>query len=209
MSEESSRSRLHPTIWVAAGAVTLFSLTGVAALTGLLPSAAAHRAPETLSQTDASRPVGQALAPLGAAPTPRLHAPHTPPRLLAQEGSAARPHVCRDCGVVEGVRQVTQRGEGTGVGAVSGAVIGGVLGNQVGKGSGRTAARIGAAILGGFAGNEVEKRVRAETRYVVSVRMADGSLRSITQTHAPTWNPGEAVRVDDGQIYARDGSAPL
>jgi len=39
---------------------------------------------------------------------------------------------------------------------------------------------IGAA-GGGMAGNEVEKRHNASTRYQLRIRMADGSTRTITQ----------------------------
>src|SRR5436190_154739 len=89
--------------------------------------------------------------------------------------------VCTQCGVIEGVREVQQKGTGTGLGAVGGAVVGGAVGNQIGKGSGRTAMTVLGAIGGGLAGNEVEKRVRSETVYEVRVRMDDGSVRTLTQ----------------------------
>jgi len=82
-------------------------------------------------------------------------------------------------------------------------VIGGVLGNQVGRGSGRTVARIGGAILGGLAGNEVEKNARSTEHYVITVRMEDGSRRTIEQKSAPQWSEGQKVRLDGDTIHSR------
>ena len=87
---------------------------------------------------------------------------------------------CTNCGVVESVQAVQQKGEGTGLGAVAGGVVGGAVGNQMGKGNGRTAMTVLGAIGGGVAGHEIEKRARAETVYSVRVRMNDGTLRTVT-----------------------------
>lgn len=114
---------------------------------------------------------------------------------------------CDDCGVVESVRTVEQAGEGTGLGAIGGAVLGGVLGHQVGEGTGKQIARIGGAILGGFAGNEAEKRMRTNSHYEITVRMEDGSRRTIKQTSAPAWHSGDKVRVENGVLMSRDDSS--
>ena len=103
-------------------------------------------------------------------------------------------NACPNCGTVEGVQAVQQKGQGTGVGAVAGGVLGGVLGNQMGGGNGKTAMTVLGAVGGGLAGNEVEKRARATTVYNVRVRMDDGSLRTMTLSHAPA--PGERVAVE-------------
>lgn len=87
---------------------------------------------------------------------------------------------CTNCGVVESVQAVQQKGEGTGLGAVAGGVVGGVVGNQIGKGNGRKAMTVLGAVGGGFAGHEIEKRARAETVYSVRVRMNDGTIRTVT-----------------------------
>jgi outer membrane lipoprotein SlyB len=57
------------------------------------------------------------------------------------------------------------------------------------------------AVGGGMAGHEIEKRQRATTMYAVKVRMQDGSLRSVTQSTAPT--VGQKVTLDGTQIKAR------
>jgi outer membrane lipoprotein SlyB len=101
---------------------------------------------------------------------------------------------CTDCGIVEAVRPVTRKGEGSGVGAVAGGVVGAVVGNQVGGGNGRKAMTVLGAIGGGLAGHEIEKRAKSETVYEVKVRMEDGSLRTITQATEPA--AGSRVIVD-------------
>jgi outer membrane lipoprotein SlyB len=103
--------------------------------------------------------------------------------------------------VVESVTPYQQKGEGTGIGAVAGGVLGGVLGHQVGGGDGKKAMTVLGAIGGGMAGHEVEKRQRATTMYSVKVRMADGTLRTVTQSTAPT--VGQQVTVEGSQIRAR------
>jgi uncharacterized protein YcfJ len=39
-------------------------------------------------------------------------------------------------------------------------VLGGLIGNQIGGGNGRALATVAGAVGGGYAGNEVEKRMR-------------------------------------------------
>lgn len=112
----------------------------------------------------------------------------------APVGQAQPAPVCGNCGTVDSVRAVQQKGEGSGVGAVAGGVLGGVIGNQMGKGNGKTAMTILGAIGGGVAGNEVEKQQRAETVYEVTIRMDDGSTRTLTQRSAPP--TGTRVEVD-------------
>ncbi len=108
---------------------------------------------------------------------------------------------CASCGVIEAVTPFEKKGEGSGVGAVAGGVIGGVLGNQVGGGNGKKAMTVLGAVGGGMAGHEIEKRQRATTVYAVKVRMEDGSLRSVTQSSAPT--VGQKVTLDGSEIKAR------
>lgn len=110
---------------------------------------------------------------------------------------AAAPE-CASCGVVESVTPVQQKGEGTGIGAVAGGVLGGVLGHQVGGGDGKKLATVVGAVGGGLAGNEIEKRQRATTVYQVKVRMADGSLHTVTQAQSLT--VGQKVLVDGQQL---------
>ena len=141
-----------------------------------------------------------------AKPAPRAQkAPqrsaHTATSAKAAPAESVAAAVCNTCGVVEAVTSFEKKGEGTGLGAVAGGVLGGVVGNQVGGGNGRKAMTVLGAVGGGMAGHEIEKRQRATTLYAVKVRMEDGSLRSVTQSTAPT--VGQKVTLDGTQIKAR------
>ena len=139
----------------------------------------------------ASQTVGADAAQSTAAPTAAGKGTAVPAPTVA----AAKPAVpiCHDCGVVESVRQVTHKGQASGVGAVAGGVLGGVVGNQVGRGNGRTAMTVLGAVGGGLAGNEIEKRTKSVTVHEVTVRMDDGTVRTIEQAQAP--RTGERVIV--------------
>ena len=112
----------------------------------------------------------------------------------------APPPVCRDCGTVEAVRDVSAPAEASGLGAVAGGVIGGLLGNQVGRGKGNTAATIVGAVGGAFAGHQTEKYVRAEKQSQVTVRFEDGSSRSFNQEGGTRWQVGDHVRLSNGSL---------
>jgi outer membrane lipoprotein SlyB len=112
----------------------------------------------------------------------------------------APPPVCRDCGTVEAVRDVSAPAEASGLGAVAGGVLGGLLGNQVGRGKGNTAATIVGAVGGAFAGHQTEKYVRAEKQSQVTVRFEDGSSRSFSQEGGTRWQVGDHVRLSNGSL---------
>jgi outer membrane lipoprotein SlyB len=120
------------------------------------------------------------------------------PRGEATSSAQAAP-VCATCGVVEGVHAVTQKGQGTGLGAVAGGVVGGAVGNQMGHGNGRAAMTVLGALGGGLAGHEIEKRARSETVYDVRVRMDDGSVRTLRQKTAPA--AGARVTVEGNVLH--------
>jgi uncharacterized protein YcfJ len=108
-----------------------------------------------------------------------------PPYVIAQNG------YCRNCGVVESVERVQRPVKPKGIagtpvtpGMAIGGVVGGLLGNQVGHGSGRTAATVVGAAGGAYAGNAIEKNRAQRTAYVMHIRMADGSRRTIEQSVA-------------------------
>jgi outer membrane lipoprotein SlyB len=108
-----------------------------------------------------------------------------PPAVVAQEAP------CRNCGVVESVVRVQRPGQTRGIagtpvtpGMAIGGVVGGLVGNQIGHGSGRTAATVVGAAGGAYAGHAIEKNRSQRTAYVMHVRMADGSMRTIEQSAA-------------------------
>ena len=187
---------LYPTMLIAAIAVIIFSVIGIAAMTGLLPSAVSgyrrsdETPPPTLKREPRDNPRaldGRPGAAASAKGVPRA-APHR---------AAA---VCTQCGVVEAVRAIERKGDASMLGAGAGAVVGGLLGNQVGGGSGRAAATIVGAGAGAFAGNEIERNMNTRITYQVRVRMNDGSHRNHYQSTPPKVAVGQHVRLADGRL---------
>jgi outer membrane lipoprotein SlyB len=125
-----------------------------------------------------------------APPSPIVTAPPAPPP-------------CTNCGVISGIRQVAQEGQGSGLGVIAGGLLGGLLGNQVGNGKGRTLATIAGAVGGGYVGNRVEKSQRETLAYQISVRMEDGSDQVVESSSAPSWRTGDHVKLVNGSIVSR------
>lgn len=148
-------SRIHPLVAVAAATVTLFSLLGIAAITGLLPSShGSSNVPG--AQAQPSQAVSEEWdpnKPLQAAPQTRHVSPAPSPSRVATETSQRSP---AHSAPVQTAHQPVAQNSPVGIGV--GAVIGGVLGNQVGSGDGKTLATILGAVGGGYVGNEVAKK---------------------------------------------------
>ncbi len=228
MEANHKSTRIHPLVATAAVAVTLVSLVGAAAITGILPTSHSTTAPvASLSTPAATHNTGVAtLAPAEPsalqskpavsqesdkpapkavkkpAPVKERQSSRPAPVSYAQQ-SAPAPRICYDCGRVESVQAVQQPAQPSGVGIVAGAVLGGVLGNQVGGGNGKKLATVAGAVGGGYAGNEIEKRTRATTTYQVRVRMEDGSTQTFPQSNQDGWRTGDRVRVVNGTLTAR------
>jgi outer membrane lipoprotein SlyB len=203
--------RTHPLVIVAASTVSLFSLIGIGAVMGWIPtstgqnspSAAVAPIPDQQAQPEPPKvehhaqqpkPVARAEPRHQAEPVAVAPPPPPPPAVVAA--------ICRECAVVEDVHTVEKAGQGSGVGAVGGAVVGGVLGHQVGSGRGKDLATILGALGGAFGGNEVEKTVKKEKEYQIVVRYDDGSRGTFTQATPPSWHRGDRVRVINGAIQA-------
>ncbi len=133
----------------------------------------------------------------------RIYAATPPAAVPAPVVAKPAPAPCLNCGTVESVQAVKVKGQGTGVGAVAGGVLGGVVGNQFGHGNGRAAMTVLGAVGGGFAGNEVERRTRAETMFDVRVRMRDGTRRVIRDAQPPA--VGTRVVVEGKRLRAVNG----
>ena len=173
--------KTHPLLLGAGASVMVVSLAGAAAIAGLLPAA----------RSDKTDPPAQASAPVADG------AHRVPPKLAAYSNE------CAACGTVESIRTVELRGDATGLGAVAGGLTGAVVGNQIGRGNGNTAMTILGAAGGALAGNEIEKNVKKRYAYRVTVRMDDGSYRSLSQSGPPAVAIGEHVRIVNGAVVAR------
>ena len=158
-------------IWIAGIALTLFCAVGIAAVMGWIPNSIGG--PEDKA---AVSPQSVNTVPHVAAKSRRAKA--TTARAAAAEHTAPVPAAavanCGECGVIESVREIGAKGQGSGLGAVGGAVVGGLLGNQVGGGRGQDLMTVVGAVGGAMAGNEVEKRVKTTKSYQITVRLDDG-----------------------------------
>lgn len=179
METQASKSP-HKLFWIAGIAVTVFSAVGIAAIMGWIP-------------TSTSSPSNNAVL----AKQPKANT--APARVAGNTSAKAK---CAECGVIESIREIETRGEGSGVGAVGGAVVGGVLGHQVGSGRGQDIATVVGAVGGAVAGNEIEKRVKSSKSYEITVRFEDGSSRVINEANPPAWRTGDRVKVINGVIQS-------
>lgn len=198
MEAQTKPNRIHPLVAAAAVGVLLFSLVGVAAMTGMLPNSNSTNSPKEVAELDAA-----AAAADKEAAEKKMAADRARERANARaDASPPPPAACHSCGRVESVQTVQTAAAPSGVGVVGGAVVGGLLGNQIGGGSGRTLATVAGAVGGGYAGNEIEKNTRKRTSYQVRVRMEDGKMRNFPYNNPPPWREGDRVRVVDGYLRA-------
>ncbi|GAB7127367.1 glycine zipper 2TM domain-containing protein [Silvimonas sp. JCM 19000] len=225
-----SDQKLHPVIWVTAGAVILACAAAVAHFAGWMggPKTEDTNAALVASQpavalvtplpqvAEASAPVTPTAQPVAAAtpapaPVKTASTKHHSQRATGRnEGTeyannnapTQNAPVCANCGRVTSVEAVQHEGSGSGVGAVGGGVVGGLVGNQIGNGRGRTLATVAGALGGALAGNTVEKHVRTTTDYVVHVAFDDGSSRSFSYKEKPGFTSGERVRANGDTLSA-------
>ena len=197
MSLNHQLRKTHPMVLVAAVALTIFSLLGSAAITGLLPTVHSEDAtPEAMAQAGSA-------APSQATGIDQFYSKPRPADAAPQSGVAmAQPQVCADCGRIVSIRAVQQEGEASGLGAVAGGVAGGVIGNQIGKGRGNTLMTVLGVGGGALAGHEIEKNMKTRTAYVIRIKMQDGTIRKVTQYNEPQFAVGDHVRLERGQLVS-------
>jgi uncharacterized protein YcfJ len=181
---QTTTSRIHPLIAAAAVSVIVVSVTGAAAITGLLPSS--HSAPDvalTPAQTSPTYAAtwAPAAAPVGSAPqaaVPAAPAAYAQPVVAAAQPAPvviketvirevpvhhvakARPvqHYARNDTYYAPAARPAPQPNYLAIG--TGAVVGGLVGNQVGNGNGRKLATVAGIIGGGFLGNQVANQNR-------------------------------------------------
>src|SRR5258706_4979305 len=159
--------RIDPLIAGPAVSVLIASVIGIGAMTGLLPSGLSPK------QGDA-RP--------------------------AEPGSQSVPATsCGLCGTVESIRTIEVRDEANDVSTVSGGLSGAAAGNRTDSnrtdsGSANTAMTFLGTVAGAISGDETERNVRKRYAYRVTVRMDDGSFRTVSLSSPPTLAVGDKVR---------------
>lgn len=194
--EAQAARHYHPLVIIAAIAVTLFSLVGIAAVLGWIPTSVGGGA--TAQAPAQPEPVKQAEEKHAVKPKPVEHRAVVPPPPPVHVAA-----ICKECAVIEEVREVEKEGQASGAGAVGGAVVGGVIGHQIGGGRGKDVATVLGALGGGLAGNQIEKNAKKTKEYQIFVRYEDGTKGLFTQPTPPSWRIGDKVKVINGVIQAR------
>lgn len=187
---------------LALSAAPLAALSAPAVPEALEPPLPPAKVVSTPARKPAPKPVQKAVAKSAPAPTafppePAVFRDYEPAPVAQAPVQAPK---ALNVGTVQSVREVAEKGEGTGLGAVAGGVAGAVLGKQFGNGSGKTVLTVLGAAGGAYAGHEVEKRARGSKRWEVSVRMDDGSVQTVSTETQPAWQAGARVRLVDGQL---------
>ena len=135
-----------------------------------------------------------------AAVTGWLHGAPSPKQGDARSADTGRKpapaNSCALCGTVESVRTVEVRDEAGGAGAAAGGPGG--AGDQAVGGGGTAATLLGAGDA--IAGSDIEKNMKKRYAYRVTVRMDDGSFRTISVSSPPTFAVGDKVRVIEGKL---------
>jgi len=226
MSELTSKT--SPFVIAASIAVIIASIVGVGAMTGLIPgrSAKTEAPPAASAPAESDKTAGETTTPpqptmtaqadaavdKASKPVPEekpvakpahkasAHKPAAKAAITEESPKQSQAPVCDNCGVITAIRTVEQAGEGSGLGAIAGGVVGGLLGHQVGGGTGKDIATIAGAVGGGYAGHQIEKKVKTAKHYEITVRMDDGSHRTMVQKTEPVLSIGEKVKIIDGAL---------
>lgn len=213
---EKTNTRLHPLLTAAAISITVLSAVGVASLTGLLPDSLGSQkeeaAPLQIPQ-DTAKAIEPAISQPAPKPSKKPVAKISTPRRAAEPAAyqeyaqaprieqAPQPVVQHgNLATVQAVREVKQPGEHTVLGPAAGGVAGAVIGSQFGHGNGRRVMTVLGALGGAMAGKHIEKQARGATRWEVEVRHDSGMQETVPSDVAPSFNPGDRVRVIDGRL---------
>ena len=175
---DAGREVVYPVTVIAAISVTVFSLFGIAVMTGFLPVVQSQRKAEP-----ASRAESQSRAIAGVAPLP-----------------SAQSSACDNCAVIESIRVREVHAAGVALAATAVDAAGGLPGNHVGNGG--TVATVVSAASGVDVGNNVKRGVKKNTYYIIRLRLKDGTYRIIFDQSEPRVNVGESVKLTDGTIIA-------
>ena len=173
----------HPLVLTAAAAATLFSVLGSAAVTGLIPAALPEKA-ALLRAPYAKLAPANATADIATPPAPK-------------DGRSA---ACGICGIVESISLTRIDGDASGMGVVAGGFVGSVAVIPRARQSAQLSLIGKDGVFYGTAASD--GAVQSPTVYVVQVRMADGTARTITQAEQPRYDVGEPVKVVSGALTA-------
>jgi outer membrane lipoprotein SlyB len=215
---DTHTKKLHPLLLLAAISLTVFSAVGVAALTGLIPhskGSVSDAIPVAAVSTPATVPVTEPMIEPAPQPVKKPAAKrHSAPKVAAAEVPAWTPAPVAQApqvietpkpvvkpgvlGTVVAVREVEQKGDAKGVGAVGGGLAGAVLGHNIGDHN-KLVTVLGAA-GGALLGNHIEKQARATKHWELTVNLDDGTTQTLSSENQPFWHQGDRVRLYEGKL---------
>lgn len=213
---DKPKNILNTVLIISGVAVTLFSLLGIATMAGWMPHADSQEEVVAAQNATSGTVVGAPVAPIAQnapAATPYKYRESYPQRSEPRReesqrvASAGLPPpvqaapVCRICGVVQAINVTEVPSTNTSVvGTVLGGVLGAVVGHQIGNGNGRTLATVAGAAGGAYAGDKIGQRVDQHQRFIIHVRMDDGTYRTFYLSAPPSFNTGDRVRLEHGTL---------
>ena len=160
MENNQTSTRIHPLMAGAAVAVTLVSLLGIAAITGVLPNShgSAAETARIAAQAAAVAPVSAPAQQVAATPLVGDEVVEHKAAVHHHHAQHAQTQPGQQYSQAPAYQQPAPVARNSPIGIGVGAVVGGLLGNQVGGGNGKTLATIAGAVGGGYVGNEIAKR---------------------------------------------------
>lgn len=135
-----------------------------------------------------------AAALLALAALPQVYAQPAGTTLVPDGGVNSVVMRCRQCGVVNSIREIQQQREGTTPGLGPDSPVGLVLYIPVGPGSKQSD-----SFAGSVGNREWQNRI-STTRYEFTVRMDDGEFRVVNKDGVSDLRIGDRVRIDGGRI---------
>jgi outer membrane lipoprotein SlyB len=106
-------------------------------------------------------------------------------------------------GVVESVRNVLLEGTKSPIGTAAGGAIGGIAGGSIGSGRGSSIGAVIGAVAGGIAGAVIEEGVTRKDALEITIKLSGGGLVAIVQEADEQFNPGDSVRIVEGNGTSR------
>lgn len=170
-----SSRKTHPMVLVAATALTIFSLLGSAAITGLIPTVPYAKQGLLQDMTDdkASNHAAnfESKVPENKSDTQRQSANNQ--TLINADNETlnqaqAENKLCQDCGVIISIKSIDQ---------------------------------VASDLGGNFIAGDKDK-VAAKTAYLIKVRMENGGYRLVTQYSQPQHGIGDIVKLDSNQLVS-------
>jgi outer membrane lipoprotein SlyB len=139
-----------------------------------------------------ARPLAAALLALAALPQAYAQPAGTIP--VPDGGINSVVMRCRQCGVINSIREIQQQRQGTTPGLGADSPVGLVLYIPVGPGS-----KPGDSFAGSVGNREWQNRINS-TRYEFTVRMDDGDFKVVGKDGVSDLQVGDRVKVDGGRI---------